>query len=104
MGWGVAVCEVLVAEALLFWWYPSRFLGAAAFDSLWTCVASFVDTWGLRLALAEWFPPFWWFVALGCDFIWGALGTFVSFASSRWALPWFALQLSGVWVSVWFFS
>ena len=66
-------------------------------------MASFVDTWGLRLALAEWFPPFWWFVALGCGFVWGALGTFVSFASSRWALPWFALLLSGVRVSVWFF-
>ena len=52
-----------------FLWYPSRFLGAAALGSLWTCVASFVDTWGLRLALAECFPPFWWFVALGFGFV-----------------------------------
>ena len=88
-----------MAEAPLLWWYPFWLL-AAAFGCLRTCEASFVYTWFLRLALAECFLPFWRFVTLGCGFVWGALGTFVSFASSWWALPWFALLLSGVRVSV----
>ena len=74
--WGIPGCVVLVAVAPLRGGTLFRFLVVAAFGCWWTCgffCGRVVPEARTGLVL----PSFWWFLALGYGFVWGALGTFV---------------------------